>query len=668
MQRNALRSGALGLTLGLGLLTMGAAAQGSDTCATAQVIGGLGLFPFNNSLATADNSASCQMGRDVWFAWTAPSTGTFTVTTCGQASFDSYLAAFNGTTCPPSNALACNDDSCGFQSTIVFQAVSGSAYLIEVGVYSNSAGGSGNIDISAGGPTGGCANPAAGPDVIVGDVSGVSNYGAVGGISAYALGTTSCNVGDAELNWISNNPNHPVIGQNIYRLSDGRFEHIGQSWLKHGFTALQGTECCACLSAGTGSRLGVGCSDPYGSGLNGSQSGLGPRSEVNATTGAFLYPFGAQGQSGNAIYKRAQVPTSDVSAATFPNATYYGEAQYVTPDDAAAGNGTNNASWRALSRSGTNLNVSGLTHRTEPAVMAWQAADPTVDLQIIDIPGEGRLWVGSNCYDDGSGVYRYEYVVFNLNSHRSVGSFTVPIGVGAQVSGMGMSFPHSHSGEPYANDAWSGQFLGDRVVWSTDSFATNANANALRWGTTYSFWYRSSNPPEVKNSTLGLFRPGAQADPIASVCGPIGGMGNPIVTNYCTANANSTSATGSIDAQNIDLNARSMELVGASLPLNVNAYSIASLQQGFVANPGTSSGNLCLGGNIGRVVGGAVLSTGGTGTLLESVNLDAIPQPNGTVVVQAGDSWHFQFWHRDTILGLGLPTSNFTNGVRVLFP
>ncbi len=651
--------------LGLGLLAGVAAAQGSNSCGSAQAINGVGLFAFNNSAATADN-ASCSMGRDVWFRWTAPSTGNFTVSTCGQTSIDSYLAVFGSTSCPPTNQLGCNDDSCGLQSSITFAATSGTQYLIEVGVYSNSAGGTGNIEIQPGGTTGGCTNPSSGPDVIVGDLNGIQNYGQVGGVYAYAIGTDSCNIGNQELLWIANNNQHPVIGQNIYRLENGRFQQIGQSWLKHGFTALQMNLCCACQSSGTGTRLGVGCSDPYGAGLNGSQSGLGPKSEVNATTGQFLYPFGAQGQTGNAIYKRIQVAGSDIDAALHPTATFYGEGQYVTPDDAAAGNGTNNVSWRPLNRSGFNFQMTSTTRRAEPAVMAWQAADPTVDLQIVDVPGEGRFWVGSNCYQGPGNTYRYEYVVFNLNSHRSAGSFTVPVGVGAQITGMGMSFPRSHSGEPYDNSVWNAQMLGDRVVWSTESHSVNANANAIRWGTTYSFWFESNNAPEVKSATLGLFRPGPQADPLVSVCGPQGGTAGPIVTNYCTAMANSTGLTGAIAAQNIDMNARTMQLAGSNLPVNAFAYSLASLTQGFVANPGGSSGNICLGGSIGRVVGGSILNTGGAGSLLETVNLNVIPQPSGSVSVQAGSTWHFQFWHRDALLGLS--TSNFTDGVRIQFP
>jgi hypothetical protein len=517
-----------------------------------------------------------------------------------------------------------------------------------------------------------CANPSNGADVIVGDVSGCSTYGTVGTISAYSLGTTSCNIGNAELLWTSNNTNHPVIGQNIYRLDDGRFQQIGQSWLKHGFTALQQNLCCPCQSSGTGARLGIGCSDPYGSGLNGTQSGLGPRSEVNAYTGAFLYPFGAQGQSGNAIYKRAQVERTDVDPANFPNALYYGEAQYVAPDDAAAGNGGNNVSWRRLNRPGTQtsgsftLSTTGSTVRMQPALMAWKVADPSVDVQIVDIPGEGRLWVASNCYQGTGGTFRYEYVVFNLNSHRSVRSFTVPIGAGAAVINAGMSWPKSHSGEPYAATPWTAQNLGDRVEWSTETFAANPNANAIRWGTTYSFWFESTNGPEAKVATLGLFRAGAAADPTTSVCGPVGGNPVPIVTNYCTANPNSLGLTGAITAQNIDMVARTMELAASDLPPNANAYSIASLDQAFIQNPGGSTGALCLGGAIGRVVGGTILNTGATGTLLESVDLDSIPQPTGAVAVGAAEAWNFQFWHRDSVLGFS--TSNFTNGVRVWFP
>ena len=59
-----------------------------------------------------------------------------------------------------------------------------------------------------------------GPDVVVWDLQSYTNYSASGGYDAYSIGTVSCNVGDEPLLWISNNNQHPVIGQSMYRLAN----------------------------------------------------------------------------------------------------------------------------------------------------------------------------------------------------------------------------------------------------------------------------------------------------------------------------------------------------------------------------------------------------------------------------------------------------------------
>jgi len=201
-----------------------------------------------------------------------------------------------------------------------------------------------------------CTNPTQGPDVIVGDLIDIGEYGKVGNISAFAIGTTSCNIGNVNVKWIASTNEHPVIGQNMYRLKNGRFEHIGQSWLKHGFTALTQDLCCTCNGQG-GAVLGIGCSDPYGAGLNASQGNLGPRSEVNAATGLYPYPYilGSNPQTGNAIYKRLQIKDADLEPTLNVGALYFGEGQYVTRDDATLSNKNNNASYRraAVTASGT---------------------------------------------------------------------------------------------------------------------------------------------------------------------------------------------------------------------------------------------------------------------------------------------------------------------------
>ena len=63
------------------------------------------------------------------------------------------------------------------------------------------------------------ATSGAGPDVIVGDLFGTTRWGTVGSITAYSVGTNSCNVGTAPLLWVGSTNQHPVIAQNMYRLA-----------------------------------------------------------------------------------------------------------------------------------------------------------------------------------------------------------------------------------------------------------------------------------------------------------------------------------------------------------------------------------------------------------------------------------------------------------------
>ena len=351
------------------------------------------------------------------------------------------------------------------------------------------------------------------PDVIVGDLHEVNSYGSVGTTAGFSVGTVSCNIGTCWLEWFQNNNRHPVIGQTMYRLKNGRFEQIGQSWLKHGFFALSQTLCFNDCIGTSGDHLGVHCSDPYSAGLNGQQSNLGPKFQVNATTGAFQYPFFAQGQTGNAIYKRLQVHHDDLNPALNAGALYFVEGQYVTPDDSAAGAGTNNASYRPINvfpSGGTYaISLTGTTKRREPAINAWGANDPGVDQQRIGDPDGGQFISSAKATDLGNGMYHYEYALYNINSHRSAGSFTVPLPWGANVENVGFHDVAYHSGEPYDGTDWEVTIDDFSITWHTVPFDVNQNANALRWGTTYNFRFDADVPPDRIVLTIGLFRPGA---------------------------------------------------------------------------------------------------------------------------------------------------------------
>ncbi|MEM8709717.1 MAG: hypothetical protein AAGG01_02095 [Planctomycetota bacterium] len=136
---------------------------------------------------------------------------------------------------------------------------------------------------------------------------------------------------------------------------------------------------------------------------------------------------------------------------------------------------------------------------------------------------------------------------------------------------------------------------------------------------------------------------------------------------YCTAAPNSTgvpaviSATGSDDVADNDV-----LLMAESLPANAFGFFITSQTQGFVMMPGGSSGNLCLGGEVGRYVGsGQIQNSGPGGAFSLQIDLTMVPQPMGPVAAVAGDTWNFQTWYRDS--SPAGPTSNFTNGLQIDF-
>jgi hypothetical protein len=395
----------------------------------------------------------------------------------------------------------------------------------------------GQFNASAGEGTPGEQLPA-GADVIVGDLDMIMKHGGVtvGGVMvmAYSVGTVSCNIGSAQLEWFASpNNRHPFIPQNMYRFKGGRFEQIGMGWGKHGFTALQQSLCGSCSSSGTGNYLGVGCSDPYSASLNGNQSGLGTRSEVNAATGVFPGSYNAGMPSSQAtIGRRIQVRQPDLDPAQNAGAQYVVEGHYIAQDDAAAGNDNNNASWRAFtvgtfSNNSYTLNVTGSTQRQSAAIFAWKTFEPDVKIDNVDVPGDGRFHVGFHVIDNGNGTWRYEYAIHNMNSHRAGRAFSVQVPAGVNVTGVGFKDINYHSGDPFDPTDWSSSVSGGAVTWTGGTFSVNPNGNALRFATQYNFWFTADQPPAVVNATLGLFRPGAAGAPDSVALGVFGPQAPP---------------------------------------------------------------------------------------------------------------------------------------------
>jgi|GEM_PF-1569342 len=380
-----------------------------------------------------------------------------------------------------------------------------------------------------------------GPDVIVADLQSVRYYGQVNDIHAYAVGTYACNIGDERANWISHTNQHPMILQNMYRLKDDKFEQIGMAWIKHGFYAVSWNLCSQCNDPTNGTQLGVGCADPYSSSLNGAQNNMSKLSgeigcemeppslcEVNPYTGYFPYPW-TPTEFNPTIGKRLQVHKEDLDPALNAGAQYFVEGHYITADDASAGNGENNASYRPVEVSEEDVNnypISpvGSTVRTAAAVRAWQDQDPTVSETDIHVPGEGLFILAAKAIELNNGLYRYAYALENLNSARSARSFSVPLPDGAVVGNVLFHDVDYHSGEVYDGTDWAHVIEDGLITWYTTPYETDPLANALRYNTTYSFYFETNVAPSATNVRIGLFRPGNPEEVKGISVGPSIGM------------------------------------------------------------------------------------------------------------------------------------------------
>ncbi|HYE03815.1 MAG TPA: hypothetical protein VD963_11360, partial [Phycisphaerales bacterium] len=468
--------------MAVALLAPGAALAQSNSCGSATLIAP-GTYSGTTVGSTNDGSASCGSSAsspDVWYRIVPAQNGSLSATTCQAASYDTVLSIHNA--CGGGTELVCNDDSCGLRSSVQTNVTAGTTYYIRVAGFAGATG-TFTLEVALGEPG---PPPGDGPDVIYSDIGGISHYGPVGGVHAYALGTHTCNIGDVNLHWGGSWSGSPIVGFNAYRLSNGRLEQIGQSFGKKACCAAAGSGCAIACNGVGGSLLGTGCRDIYGSSYNGSHGVLAPRSGVNAFTGAMTTPSST---TGDAIFKRLQVTQADLST---PGALYFVEGVYVGNDDAPAGNALNNASYKRVTvTAGTfAMNEQGVMAVGQPAIMAWRThglgvnvEDTSVTLGTADVPDEGRFHYAHKVTDLGNGTFRYDYAVFNLNSDRSGGSFSVPVPGGVTVVSTGFRDVNYHSGEPYANTDWTVSTSGGAVTWSSpQTFAQNPNSNALRWG------------------------------------------------------------------------------------------------------------------------------------------------------------------------------------------
>ena len=132
----------------------------NDLCSDATTIS-LGTSSFENIGATTDGNPHSddicpsfsfgddQIHQDIWFSYTADFDGFVSWSVCDSASFDTRMAVYQATDCPPQDAdlVSCNDDGAActqFTSFVFFPVINGETFLLRLGGYGQGFVGSGS--------------------------------------------------------------------------------------------------------------------------------------------------------------------------------------------------------------------------------------------------------------------------------------------------------------------------------------------------------------------------------------------------------------------------------------------------------------------------------------------------------------------------------------------
>ncbi|PYK37942.1 MAG: hypothetical protein DME60_11835, partial [Verrucomicrobia bacterium] len=153
----------------------------------------------------------------------------------------------------------------------------------------------------------------------------------------------------------------------------------------------------------------------------------------------------------------------------------------------------------------------GSTVRSTPAIFAWTGA--TIN-QIEPDPGnDGIAFVGYKVTNPSTGVWHYEYAIYNENLDRAIQSFAVP--TGRRIRNTGFHAPPQEwandgtvGNTGYSSTPWTSVVTDGSLTWNCETLAQNPNANAIRWGTLYNFRFDSNRPPQDALAVIGFFKTG----------------------------------------------------------------------------------------------------------------------------------------------------------------
>jgi hypothetical protein len=513
----------------------------------------------------------------------------------------------------------------------------------------------------------GQSNQIPGTDVSLGLLSSLTSVGRSGsfpnGLNAFAMATTSCNLGSVNVPWLSPmQENHPYIGFMLARQEPGatRLVQISDySYVKHGFFALSNDQCTPCQQSSNGTFLGVGCSDTYAVSNNADNFWLGPPAEINAWLGEWestcsffdagltpTPPFNCDnvrsfsiGQSGSLgpVGNRVRVTDADLNVG---GASYFYYSYYAIRGEPEA-NRTNNMGSRQFTPNwgGSSWGVSNTGPLVSASILTrWTGATVTSN---TNGSSDGRVYVAVKVTGPVNGLYHYEYALHNRDNHRQVGALRLPICPGTQILNAGFRDIDSSAG-----NNWVASVQGNELVW-------NSAGTGLGWNNVFNFWFDSPAGPSSGSAQLVQLLPGPGAASFA------------VSTTVPGNNYSLTTGPGCANLVPGSLRASAQPTLGngsfAVLGLGVTANSAALLY----GSPLT--GSLPLGGScvvhLGGVLGaelfqyGSAVSTGAGGLTFP------VPIPNNPNV--AGLPFEFQAVVLPVGGGPALGVAELTSGMRI---
>ena len=143
---------------------------------------------------------------------------------------------------------------------------------------------------------------------------------------------------------------------------------------------------------------------------------------------------------------------------------------------------------------------------------------------------------------------------------------------------------------------------------------------------------------------------------------------------YCDESSNPNNV-GDISVSSVSLGGPAITVTATNVPPNINGYLIVGAADNLVANPPGAKGTLCVVGGCQGRYGTDIQSSGSGGTYSTDIKNPAtacgmmgsgdycLPGGCGPSNIQPGDTWYFQYWHRQPMMA----PASFTSAIEVTF-